>query len=119
MGEVPHPLLDGGVYILDILFYLGPFKGDIPLSEEDFDSWERRRGIALEPWEAEMLVHLSHEYMRESRSAKVVTALSPWPPGRRIWMEVTSAQEAKADTARKEAALRRKQKEPNVNRKRY
>lgn len=106
------PDLDGLDYLTDILFEIGPIRGELPLAEENFDSWERRRGIELEPWEAQMIVELSKEYMGEMHTAKDMSALAPWPKARPMWMHVTGKlqEQKQAD---------QKKKEPDGTRKRH
>ena len=108
------PDLIAGEYLLDILFYLGPVRGEMPLSEDDFDSWERRRGIELEPWEAEQLVHLSKTYMHEMHDARNISALAPWPKARKMWKYVMDQKHTKEQAERKE-----KEHQPDGNRKRH
>lgn len=112
LDDVPMPDLTAGEYLLDILFYIGPVRGELPLSEDDFDSWERRRGIELEPWEAEQLVHLSRAYMNEMQEARSISALAPWPKAQKMWKYVTDQKHAKQQAEQKE-------KEPDGNRKRH
>lgn len=107
------PDLTAGEYLLDILFYLGPIRGELPLCENDFDSWERRRGIELEPWEAEQLVQLSKAYMSEINDARSTSALAPWPKARKMWKYVMDQKHAK------EQARKDKEQEPDGNRKRH
>lgn len=114
LDDVPMPDLTAGEYLLDILFYIGPVRGELPLSEDDFDSWERRRGIELEPWEAEQLVQLSRAYMSEMQSARSISALAPWPKAQKMWKYVMDQKHAKEQAERKD-----KEQEPNGNRKRH
>lgn len=88
VGEAPTPPVDGGEYLLDVLFRVGPIKGDMSITEGDLEPWERRRGIELTPWQAELLVDLSQAYMHESHLARDWSALCPWPKGRNIWKYV-------------------------------
>lgn len=113
------PDIDGLDYLTDILFEIGPIRGELPLAEENFDSWERRRGIELEPWEAQMIVELSREYMGEMHAAKDMSAISPWPEGRKVWMHVTSKKAEEQDAARRQVEAKRKQKEADGPSKRH
>lgn len=106
------PELEGFDYIVEILFSLGPTRGELPLSECDFDSWERRRGIDLEPWEAETIVDLSKAYIGEAHAAKDMTALAPWPKARSMWKYVMDKKHEQTKAAQKE-------KEPDGPRKRH
>lgn len=90
LGYVPAPDVEQGQYLIDILFQVGPTKGEMPLCEGDLEPWERRRGIELMPWQADLLVDLSRTYMVESHAARETAALCPWEPGRKIWMYVTA-----------------------------
>ena len=91
LGHVPAPKVEDGQFFLELLFQIGPFRGELPLSEADLEPWERRREIELLPWQAELIVEMSKAYMEEMHRAKDISALCPWPPGRKMWMHVTSA----------------------------
>lgn len=109
---MPEPEIEGFDYLLEILFSIGPFRGELPLEEANFEAWERRRGIELEPWEAETVIELSKAYMSEMYAAKELSALCPWERGQSIWKYVM-------DQKHKKAEAERKQKEPDGNRKRH
>lgn len=103
LGDVPAPKITAGQFLIDILFQVGPFRGELPLCEGDLEPWERRREIDLLPWQAELIVEMSKAYMDEMHKAKDVSALCPWPPGVKMWMHVTSKKNAppqKKETAK-------------------
>lgn len=88
LGYVPEPDLNGGGYLVEVLFQIGPAHGEAPLAERDLEPWERRRGIMLEPWEADALVGMSQSYLAESYSARTQSALPPWPGAVKMWRYV-------------------------------
>lgn len=89
LDQVPTPVVEFGMYLVDILLQVGPVKSEAALTEADLEPWERRRGIELKPWQAEMLVMLSQEYLMEMHQARQRSALCPWPAGRNMWKYVT------------------------------
>lgn len=95
MGRVPAPPLEDGMYLVDILFKIGPVKHEAPLSEGDIEPWERRRGIQLAPWQAELIVDMSKAYLGEMYNARHISSLCPWPPGRNVWKYVQDELHAK------------------------
>lgn len=113
------PELEAGMYLVDLLFKIGPIRGEMPLVEVDLEPWERRRGIALNPWQADLILDMSKAYMGEMYSSKSMAAVSPWPVGRNIWMHVTSKKAEKEDAARKQAEAKRIEKEPHGSHKRH
>lgn len=114
LGEVPAPEVKDGQYLIDILFQLGPFRGDLPLSEADLEPWERRREIELLPWQAELIVDMSKAYLGEMHSSREWSALCPWPKGRKMWKYVMDKKHERS-TAEK----RDKEKEPHGTGKRH
>lgn len=88
LGHVPAPSVPEGMYLTEILFAVGPTRGDGPIYEEHLQAWEQRRGISLHPWQADILVDLSRAYLAEMHAARGWNALSPWPPGRNMWKYV-------------------------------
>lgn len=88
LGKLPTPEVPAGMHLVGILFQLGPIRGELPLCEGDLESWERRRGIELAPWQAELIVSLSQAYMTEMHAAKSPSALCPWTLGRNVWKYV-------------------------------
>ena len=111
LGRVPMPQVDGGLYLIDLLFRIGPIKGEMPLNEGDLEPWERRRGIELAPWQAELIVDMSQAYLKHMHCAKQMSALSPWPKAMKMWQYVMEKKHAKQQAEQKE-------KEPDGNRKR-
>jgi hypothetical protein len=96
LGRVPVPEVHAGMYLIDILFRVGPIRHETPLVEADLEPYERRRGIELEPWQADLLLDLSKAYFAEMHSAKNRDALCPWEFGRNIWTYVKDQQNAPA-----------------------
>lgn len=88
LGYVPAPDVELGQYLIEILFQVGPTKGEMPLCEGDLEPWERRRGIELAPWQADLLVDLSRAYMAESHAARDWGAIPAWPKARNMWKYV-------------------------------
>lgn len=88
LGEVEAPRIPEGLYLTEILFKVGPVRGDGPLYEEHLQAWERRRGVELEPWEADLVLDLSRAYLTESHAAREWNALPCWPPAVKMWKYV-------------------------------
>lgn len=88
LGRVPAPVVVEGMYLVDILFKVGPVRGDGPIYEQDLQPWEQRRGIELQPWQADLLLGLSRDYLAEMHRARDWNALPPWPPARNMWKYV-------------------------------
>lgn len=88
LGTVEAPYVPGGQYLLDILFSVGPTRGEVPLYEENLQAWEQRRGICLAPWQADLILEMSRAYLVESHNAREWNALPPWPPARNMWKYV-------------------------------
>lgn len=91
LDRVPMPEIDAGMYLIDALFKVGPVAGENPISEADLDSWERRRGVEFEPWEAEAVVAMSRAYLGEMHAAREANAEPPWPEAVRMWQYVKNA----------------------------
>jgi hypothetical protein len=72
------PPLEAGGYLVAYLFEAGPVMDAGPLSFGELESWCRRLGIDLQPWEARCLCRLSREYLNESRRAALRDAKAPW-----------------------------------------
>mgnify|MGYP006895663923 CR=1 FL=1 len=88
LGRIEAPAVKGGEYLLDILFKVGPVRGEGPLYEEHLEAWERRRGIELHPWQADVLLEASQAYLSEMHAARDYNALPPWPPAVKMWKYV-------------------------------
>lgn len=116
LGRIPTPDVETGMHLVEILFQIGPIRGELPLCEFDLESWERRRGIELSPWQAELIVELSKAYLTEMHAARSWSALCPWPKGRNMWKLVQDRKHAKK--AQEEAA-KPQTKEPHGSRQRY
>lgn len=111
LGRVPVPEIDAGKYLVDLLFTIGPVKGETYLCEADLEPWERRRGVQLQPWQAELVVDLSKAYMMQMHRSRESSAICPWPPGQRAWK---MAQDKKFQAARQKEA-ETEAKEPPAN----
>lgn len=114
LGEIEAPHVPAGQYLLDILFQVGPVRGEGPVYEEHLQAWERRRDIELAPWEADMVLELSRAYLSEMHAARERNALPVWPPAVKMWKYVRD----QLDTPSMKAALQDPVKEKHGNRKR-
>lgn len=88
LGEIEAPRISGGEYLIETLFAVGPVRAEGPLYEEHLQAWERRRGIELAPWEADLLLDLSRAYLTEMHDAREWATLPPWPPAVKMWKYV-------------------------------
>lgn len=114
LGEIEAPQVDHGQYLLDVLFDVGPVRGEGPLYEEHLEPWERRRGVELHPWEADMVLDLSRAYLTEMHAAREWNALPCWPPAVKMWKYVRD----QLNGAGMKKALQDPAKEKHGNRKR-
>lgn len=96
---MPEPDLEYGMHLVLILFQIGPAKAEGPLEERDLESWERRRGIQLAPWQADLVVSMSRAYVGEMHAAKEPSAIAPWPKARNMWKYVCDNRNVKKDKA--------------------
>lgn len=113
------PEIEAGMYLIDILFKIGPIRGEMPLVEADLEPWERRRGIALTPWQADLVLDMSKAYMSEMYPSKSLVAPCPWGVADNLWMHVTSKKAEKDDAARKLAEEKRIQRETHGSHQRH
>lgn len=88
LGYLPLPPLNAGQYLVDVLFRVGPVDKEAPINEAALEVWERRRGIALSPWEADTLVDMSRAYLAEMYAARQWAAMPPYPPAVKMWKYV-------------------------------
>lgn len=95
------PDLQAGMYLVDLLFKVGPIRGEMTLVEADLEPWERRRGVTLHPWQADMVLDMSKTYMSQMHAAREVSAMSPWPKARSMWKYVMDEKHKKAEAERK------------------
>lgn len=100
------------MYLIDLLFKVGPIRGEMPLVDENLEPWERRRGLKLSPWQADLVLDMSKAYMSEMHMAKDISALCPWPKARNMWKYVM-------DEKHKKTQAESKEKEPHGTRKRH
>lgn len=106
------PEVEAGMYLIDVLFKVGPIRGEMPLVEADLEPWERRRGVNLSPWQADLVLDMSKAYRREMEDAKDPSSLAPWIKARNMWKYVM-------DEKHKKTQAERKEKEPDGTRKRH
>lgn len=85
----------------------------MPLCEADLVAWEQRRGVELEPWEADIVIDMAQAYMQAAHDAKHISAISPWPPGQRAYKMAMDLKQEKQS-----AEQRKKEQAPDGNRKR-
>lgn len=90
LGSIPTPEVEGR-HLVEILFKVGPAYADRPISEADLEPYERRRGIELAPWQAELLVEMSQAYLSETHAAQKQDAPPPWPEAVKMWQYVRNA----------------------------
>jgi len=105
------PEVEAGMHLIDLLFKVGPIRGEMPLVEADLEPWERRRGTELAPWQADLVLDMSQEYLKHIHLGREMSALSPWPYAQKMWMHVTAKKH--------EQQAQQKEKEPNGTRKRH
>jgi hypothetical protein len=115
LGRLPMPHLEAGQYLVDLLFKVGPVQKEAPLDEQMLESWERRRGVQLRPWEAEVVVEMSRAYLSEMYAARALGAQPAWKPAAAMWRFVRD----KIDTPRLRDALADKVKDGDGPRKRH
>lgn len=122
LGTVPMPEPPAGMYLIDALFKIGPVQHEAPISWQDLESWERRRGIELAPWQADLLVEMSKAYLGEMYAARECHALPPWPDAVPMWRYVKDEAAVAAkqhQQAIDEAAQRMRGAGTDGNRKRH
>lgn len=73
------------MHLVQILFKIGPAKSDGPITEFDIEVYERRRGIDLEPWQADAVIAMSKGYLGETHAAQKNDAPPPWPEAVKMW----------------------------------
>lgn len=112
LGHVPMPDIEAGMYLIDLLFKVGPVRGEMPLVESDLEPWERRRGVELAPWQADTVLDMSQAYLRQMHVAREPSALSPWPKARNMWKYV-------CDKKHEQKQAEQKEKEPHGSHKRH
>lgn len=88
---MPEPELHAGAYLVQILFKIGPARTDAPIDELSIEAYEKRRGLEIEPWEAEALVLMSKAYLGEVHAAQKYYAVPPWPAAEKMWDYVRNA----------------------------
>ena len=81
------PPLSGCEYILDYLFTPGEVgvtmagnMGAGPITHGELRAWMGNTGVRLTPFEARLMVRLSHEYLSESHRAEKLGCKPPWNP---------------------------------------
>lgn len=59
--------------------------GETAIDGPQLVAWERLLGIEWQPWQAELLVRLSREYLGEMHRATKRDAMPPWEKFERPW----------------------------------
>lgn len=113
LGRVEAPSVPEGQYLIEVLFKVGPVRGEGPVYEENLQAWEARRGIELQPWQADLILEMSQAYLSEMHAAREPNAVAPWPPARNAWKHVRD----QLDAAGLKAALKEPLKGQHGNRK--
>ena len=85
--EPPLPKLEAGSYMVDELFTIGAFRsgamgGFIALSWQEVDAFARITGRIKEPWEAELLVKMSREYVKGLQIGSEPMGIPPFNGGK-------------------------------------
>lgn len=88
-SSAPMPPLEGGAYIAQILFDVGPARsggmgGLIPIEEVDLAAWQSNRDLRLSGWEAKTIRRLSAAYAAETSVASKPNALAPYTPSKEL-----------------------------------
>lgn len=78
----PLPPIEWGEYLVEILFKRGPVMsgamGPVSMSDVDLRAYQDNSGVELLPWEIDLLLRLSREYLDESQKASKHFAPAPW-----------------------------------------
>lgn len=77
------PPIEGGGYLIDILFEIGPIKpagmgAQIGIEETDLLAWQQNQQVALYPWEAKLIRLLSREYAAMAMEARDPLCSAPY-----------------------------------------
>ncbi len=76
------PPIEGGAYLLDYLWQLGPTMavgmGAGPITQTEMRAWQINMGIDLKPWEARFLRGLSCDYLDQWQKAQKPDCAPPW-----------------------------------------
>jgi hypothetical protein len=77
--NIEMPPIECAAHLVTALWEIGPAMstgmGNAPITWGEIESWERKTGTTLAPWEAKILRRLSISYIVELQSA----AASNWP----------------------------------------
>lgn len=81
------PPLDGGAYLVNILFDIGPatpkgMGGLVSITELEISAWQQNRGLRLSCWEAKTIKRLSQIYAGAANEARDPKATAPYIPAR-------------------------------------
>lgn len=75
------PELDGGEYLIDAMFRLGPTRNngmaEIPVDWDQINAFAAATGRICEPWEAETLFEMCAGYCAARQSGTDATAVAP------------------------------------------
>lgn len=88
LGYVPMPEVEDAAHFVEYLFDVGPTLGEDAITWGEMDSWSRRTGLDLEPWQYRLLVSLSRAYLVQMHESRQRHAIAPWPKARNMWKYV-------------------------------
>lgn len=81
---IETPPLEGGQYLLDYLYEVGPVlqggMGPVPLTHGELRDWQLNVGLSLAPREIRMLHRLSLEYLIQAQQSTKPECLPPYGP---------------------------------------
>lgn len=83
MGSASLPPVHAGHYLIAMLFDVGPVKpmpmsSPVAIDEIDVLAYQFNRGIALSPWETEVIRELSREYATMLSEASAANCPAPY-----------------------------------------
>jgi hypothetical protein len=80
-GEIDLPSCSAP-FLLGALLEIGPaISGGMalaPIGWRDVEAWQRCTSVKLPPWQAQMLVNLSRQYVSFARDAEKPDCRAPW-----------------------------------------
>lgn len=78
------PPIEWGEHLIAYLFECGPVlstgMGVVPICDGDLLAWRENRGVALTPWESDMIVKMSRAYSNGLTQYADTAAMPPWTP---------------------------------------
>jgi hypothetical protein len=78
------PPLDGGAYLAEHLFSIGPATAGETITYQEIKAWADLTGHVLNGWEAETLRGLSGAYLAELHAAEDAQRPPPFAPSERV-----------------------------------